>query len=70
MDELEEISQTDIKCVWSTQKGMTADKYKAVPIGEMPCFKGKVDSDNDEDDIEMLNFLSTNVPNNAVKIHM
>lgn len=36
------ISQTDLKCAWAAQKNVTKEKYRDVPIKEMPCFKDKV----------------------------
>lgn len=36
VESLETISPTDIKCVWSIQKVITNDKYKPLPINEMP----------------------------------
>lgn len=38
---LETLSQTDIKCSWAEQKISTNERYKPVPIKEMPCFKDK-----------------------------
>lgn len=43
LDKLEKISQTDIACVWSTQKKEAQEKYKAVPLYEMPCFEDKTE---------------------------
>ncbi|KAK4882212.1 hypothetical protein RN001_005531 [Aquatica leii] len=38
LNKIETVSQTEIKCVWSQQKSSTREKYKPVPICEMPCF--------------------------------
>ncbi|KAF5300614.1 hypothetical protein FQR65_LT19334 [Abscondita terminalis] len=42
LDKLEEISQTDLQCIWSVQKNRCKENYKAVNITNMPCFKKKV----------------------------
>ncbi|KAG5870899.1 hypothetical protein JTB14_025414 [Gonioctena quinquepunctata] len=39
VESLEQKSPRDIKCVWSTQKAITKDQYKPVPVDEMPCLK-------------------------------
>nr|CAI5833209.1 unnamed protein product [Callosobruchus analis] len=44
--ELEDISKTQLACAWSGRKGIVQDKYKAVPVPEMPCIKAAVPGPN------------------------
>lgn len=70
IETLEEISPTDIKCVWSTQKVVTKERYKPVPIDEMPCFTDKVKRSNIEtDDDGIRTFFCQNLPNSAISKH-
>lgn len=71
LDKLEKISQTDIACVWSTQKKETQEKYKAVPIDEMPCFKNKTEDIVIDDNVLRTirsNMLSA-LPFSAAALH-
>lgn len=67
---LENISQTQLKCAWSTQKLITREKYKPVPVKEMPCLANKVPSCNIEiNNSEVLNFFCANLPQSAISKH-
>ncbi|XP_050497488.1 uncharacterized protein LOC126892001 [Diabrotica virgifera virgifera] len=70
LEELEVISQTDVKCVWSTQKHVTQEKYKPVPIKDMPCFKNKIEQCRLELDTNKLhNFFMGQLPQSALSKH-
>lgn len=64
------MSQTDLKCVWSTQKNVTQEKYKAVPIDEMPCLKMKiVEPALKVDEKAMAEFFMRKLPDAATTKH-
>lgn len=69
--EIEVISQTDLKCVWSTQKNVTKQKYEAVPVNEMPCLKDKITNCNvPADDDKLFNFFVNKLPSAAITKHL
>lgn len=66
---IETISQTDIKCVWSQQKHTTREKYKAVPVLDMPCLNNYTPTSY-QVDVGMLRELYGNeLPTGARKKH-
>lgn len=73
MDKLEKISQTDIACAWSQQKANTQQKYKAVSIKEMPCFKQCSTSSNLNIDNALVEQIKYNLiealPHSALTLH-
>lgn len=42
--ELEAISKTQLTCAWPNQKSSVQDKYKAVPVKDMPCIVAKANN--------------------------
>lgn len=72
MGKLERISQTDIACVWSAQKKDTQEKYKAVPINQMPCFESKTEEAASVDANVLASIrqnLISALPSSAVALH-
>ncbi|KAG5863459.1 hypothetical protein JTB14_026643 [Gonioctena quinquepunctata] len=71
LQELELICQTDLKCVGNRQKHTTREKYRAVPIKDMPCFTKKVEEhvNISFDEKEMLNLFIAKLPNSAISKH-
>ncbi|XP_045460370.1 uncharacterized protein LOC123670845 [Harmonia axyridis] len=70
LEDLEIISQTEMKCVWSAQKHLTNEKYKAVPIKDMPCFQNKIEQcELEVDDDKMYNFFISQLPESAISKH-
>ncbi|KAJ8909641.1 hypothetical protein NQ315_015333 [Exocentrus adspersus] len=71
LEEFEEISQTDLKCVWSTQKSVTQEKYSAVSINQIPCFKDQVKQSlrgiGEED---LYNFFIEKLPESALALNI
>ncbi|KAJ8915296.1 hypothetical protein NQ315_014804 [Exocentrus adspersus] len=68
--ELEPISKTDIKCAWATEKLITKENYKPVPVKEMPCFSNKVRKATVtvHKNATFTTFLN-NLPNSALSQH-
>ncbi|XP_030758055.1 uncharacterized protein LOC115883786 [Sitophilus oryzae] len=59
-----------IKCVWSTQKVVTKERYKPVPIEEMPCFIDKVKHSNIvTNDEKIRSFFCQNLPSSTISVH-
>lgn len=68
--DLEIVSQTDLKCVWSTKKCVTQEKYAAVPLNDMPCFKNKISPcELEVDNDRLFDFFTTNLPKSAISKH-
>lgn len=71
LQNLEEISATDLKCVWSQQKNVTKQKYQAVPLTDMPCLSSKINkSDNSTlDKNKIFDFFISKLPHSAIAKH-
>ncbi|XP_030758002.1 uncharacterized protein LOC115883733 [Sitophilus oryzae] len=70
--ELEDISQTQLACAWSGRKGFVHNKYKAIPVLEMPCIRSKVGLDVSSDLQKqkcIFEFFIKNLPNCAIAKH-
>nr|CAI5842319.1 unnamed protein product [Callosobruchus analis] len=70
VETLAPISQTDKKCVWATQRNLTKEKYRPVPVAEMPCFSGKILKSNiTVDSNSVLDYFCRKLPNSAIAMH-
>ncbi|KAK9700404.1 hypothetical protein QE152_g31252 [Popillia japonica] len=70
VETLGNISQTEKKCVWSTQKNLTKDKYRAVPINEMACLKKKIQQSSvSVNSNEVLQYFCNKLPTSAIAKH-
>uniref|UniRef100_A0A6P7H3Y7 Uncharacterized protein LOC114344070 isoform X1 n=1 Tax=Diabrotica virgifera virgifera TaxID=50390 RepID=A0A6P7H3Y7_DIAVI len=70
IESLEEISQTDIKCVWSNEKKNTKAKYKPVSVEEMPCYEQKCTRERTSvDNADVLNIYRKQLPNCSFAQH-
>nr|CAI5831074.1 unnamed protein product [Callosobruchus analis] len=71
--ELEDISKTQLACAWSGRKGIVQDKYKAVPVPEMPCIKAAVPGPNiflnPNGQKSMFEFFIKNLSDSAIAKH-
>lgn len=72
LQELEVVSQTDLKCVWSKQKNVVKDKYQAIPLIEMPCLKKKKTQKNENINVDgekIYKFFVSRLPDSGLAKH-
>lgn len=74
--ELEAISKTQLTCAWSNQKSSVQDKYKAVPVKDMPCIVAKANNrkmDLSDDSVcsetSILEYFIKKLPNSTIAKH-
>ena len=77
LEELEEISCTETKCIWKERKSEATNKYKPQPLTDSECFaakaKAKKNSSNllSEDELNMIrNDALVALPNCAFSLHL
>ncbi|XP_018577904.1 uncharacterized protein LOC108916182 [Anoplophora glabripennis] len=66
---METVSQTDIKCMWASQKHDTKEKYRAVPIQDMACLSNKVVYRESIDTENILKRFIEQIPSSSLAKH-
>ncbi|XP_072400302.1 uncharacterized protein [Diabrotica undecimpunctata] len=71
---MEKISQTQMQCSWISHKQIAEDKYKPMPVSEMPCFKDMPYFKDRStrlpvDEVAIRNFFCDNLPLSAIAKH-
>ncbi|CAG9769675.1 unnamed protein product [Ceutorhynchus assimilis] len=74
LSELEDISKTQLSCIWTDSKESVKEKYKAICVTEMPCIKPKLGKNlpvNINYDLKktILESFMKKLPNSAIAKH-
>lgn len=70
VETLGSISQTEKKCIWTTQKNLTKDKYRPVAVDEMICIKNKILKSNiNINSNDIFDFCCSKLPTSAITKH-